>query len=581
MSHTPNYDAKIKALLDATPLGERTCPLTGETWNFDERELAWCRQFNAPRLDYSPRTQMKILGGFRSMFEIFWNKHAFSGESILAYVHPDSPVRVVSDLEAHEFDPTTVSSAQADIDLTVSTLSIIQGILPHVPIGARREWRGIFNTIGVGLINVEDSYMVFSAVQVKRCLYCYYALEDSEDMVQSIFHVASTNCFGCSQVNRMYSCVFAIESRDCMNGSFIYDCRNCEYVFGGVNLRNKKYIWFNEQLTKEEWEQKRSAVDLSCWSVFEEQRKALHGLIAHSVIPENFNHNSPDCTGEYLIDCVRSQDCFYCIECTDCFHLEGSRGGQSCAYVCAVWPASNTWMSAVIEDSNDVKYSFYCSKSQGIEYCYNCHDCEYLFGCVGLHKKKFHIFNKPYTEEEYWKKVDALKCGMLGRGEYGMFFDQEWSPAGMQFSHSAFWYEMSEEEMRAFGAPMYDPDRGAVLAPKKGQEMSPLNIADVPDCIGDVEASEWVGKPFMDQEARRRWAVVPQEFAYLKAHKLPFPREHYSSRLRRQIQMLNLIDTEETICASCQKHLRVHKNKTFKNRKIYCQLCYLKYLETR
>src|SRR3989338_4675686 len=200
MSKTPNYDAKIKALLDNTKLGERTCPLTGEKWNFDERGMGWCRKFNAPRLDYSPRTQMKIFGGFRNMFEIFWNKHAISGEPLLAYVHPDSPIRVVSDLEAHEFDPTTISSAQADIDLALPVLPIIQGILPHVPIGARREWRGIFNTIGIGMIDVEDSYMVFSAVQTKRCLYCYYALEGSEDVMQSVFHASSTNCFGCSQV---------------------------------------------------------------------------------------------------------------------------------------------------------------------------------------------------------------------------------------------------------------------------------------------------------------------------------------------------------------------------------------------
>ena len=30
MSNTPNYDAKIKAILDALTPGERTCVITGE-----------------------------------------------------------------------------------------------------------------------------------------------------------------------------------------------------------------------------------------------------------------------------------------------------------------------------------------------------------------------------------------------------------------------------------------------------------------------------------------------------------------------------------------------------------------------
>ena len=64
----------------------------------------------------------------------------------------------------------------------------------------------------------------------------------------------------------------------------------------------------------------------------------------------------------------------------------------------------------------------------------DCYDCENCFGCLGLRKKKFHIYNRSYSEEAYWKRVDEIKCAMLDRGEYGMFFPAEISQGGYQFS---------------------------------------------------------------------------------------------------------------------------------------------------
>ena len=39
MSKTPNYDAKVKTILDTLEPGERTCELTGEKWEMTEEEI--------------------------------------------------------------------------------------------------------------------------------------------------------------------------------------------------------------------------------------------------------------------------------------------------------------------------------------------------------------------------------------------------------------------------------------------------------------------------------------------------------------------------------------------------------------
>ena len=57
--------------------------------------------------------------------------------------------------------------------------------------------------------------------------------------------------------------VFVFESRSCFNSAFLFDCQECENCFGATNLRHKKFLWFNEQLTEGEYKKRRAAVDLS------------------------------------------------------------------------------------------------------------------------------------------------------------------------------------------------------------------------------------------------------------------------------------------------------------------------------
>jgi len=44
MSKTPNYDAKVKEILDALEPGERVCELTGEKWQLDQDYIDRCRK---------------------------------------------------------------------------------------------------------------------------------------------------------------------------------------------------------------------------------------------------------------------------------------------------------------------------------------------------------------------------------------------------------------------------------------------------------------------------------------------------------------------------------------------------------
>ncbi|MBU0626703.1 hypothetical protein KKG31_00385 [Patescibacteria group bacterium] len=71
----------------------------------------------------------------------------------------------------------------------------------------------------------------------------------------------------------------------------------------------------------------------------------------------------------------------------------------------------------------NVHFCIYVFDSHSLILCQECYDnCNNLFGCVGLKKKQYCIFNKQYTQEEYEKLVPQLIQKMKTEKER-RFFD--------------------------------------------------------------------------------------------------------------------------------------------------------------
>ena len=76
-----------------------------------------------------------------------------------------------------------------------------------------------------------------------------------------------------------------------------------------------------------------------------------------------------------ILDCLFTFDSEKCYECSDCDHCYNVTHSQFCQN---------------------------CNTSAFLDHCTGCTNC---FGCVSLVNKKYHIFNEPYSPEEYEKKV--------------------------------------------------------------------------------------------------------------------------------------------------------------------------------
>jgi len=124
-----------------------------------------------------------------------------------------------------------------------------------------------------------------------------------------------------------------------------------------------------------------------------------------------------------------------------------NKNGVNSEYCCHALDNKNCYLNSAIAFSESVNYSnrvSYCKDSHDLYFCdhvefgyntiisknsykisynslsencsdsaflYDCKNCSHCFGCVNLRNKSYHIFNKPYSKEEYQNKIKEFDLG--------------------------------------------------------------------------------------------------------------------------------------------------------------------------
>lgn len=111
--------------------------------------------------------------------------------------------------------------------------------------------------------------------------------------------------------------------------------------------------------------------------------------------------------------CQNSEYCNYSYANKNCYLTQGSHYEEDCYY--DVYSAYNKncvdnlsiFKSELLYECYFCKNCYHCLYLNHSDNCRDCHfsrdlkGCENCLFCANLHQKKYHIFNKPYSEEEY------------------------------------------------------------------------------------------------------------------------------------------------------------------------------------
>jgi hypothetical protein len=197
----------------------------------------------------------------------------------------------------------------------------------------------------------------------------------------------------------------------------------------------------------------------------------------------------------------------------------GGRGNELTYETTATAGAYNIKFGIRIPDSRSVSYSYLIRSSSDI------------FGCVGLTQKKYCIFNKQYSKEDYENLIPRIVKHMTDMPyvdkerrtyKYGEFFPPELSPFAYNETITQEYFPLTKEEALRQGYRWKDlEERQYTITMTHNQLLD--HIKDVDESILK-ETIECAHNQTCNEQCTQAFKIIEPELAFYKKMNLSLPR---------------------------------------------------------
>ena len=521
---------------------------------------------------------------------MWWNEHFFfkkkdehTSDMVFSMYSPSSRVKIY---EHHywwsdEWDPKSYGK---DYDFNDVFFKQFSDLLHMVPLCARSMNNCVNSDYSNNATNVKNAYLCFNTADSENVSYGFH-FKGSQDSVDFYETKDSRLCYETFSLVDCERVFWSSNCAECYNVWFSDNCRNCTDCLGCVNLRNKKYCIFNKQYTKNEYEKEFNKLYDGSFSKIQEISKKIKDFKIQ--FPSKYIHGNrnKNVTGDYIYASNNAHECFE-VHNVDNACFSQFIGRSNDVYDFTSWGGVSELIYESVscgEQSQNLKFCYECSSaSHDLEYCIQCHSSAYCFGCVGLKKAKYCIFNKQYSKEEYFslrsKIIEHMSImpyisidGLIYK--YGEFFPIELSP---------FVYEESS-------ASDYFPKNNYLKIPNN-YDIEILSH-ELPEKISDIDDSI-VGKVIGCKDVQNcvhrcvgAFKVTQMELQFYKRFNIPIPRTCPNCRFYTRMEKLNPMISRAASCM-CKSSSHGHKNQCLKEfatnyainnpQILYCEDCYKK-----
>lgn len=197
-------------------------------------------------------------------------------------------------------------------------------------------------------------------------------------------------------------------------------------------------------------------------------------------------------------------------------------------------------------------------------FCDLCLGCQNCFGCVSLRKKKFCIFNKQYSEQEYFEIVGKILEHMQSTGEWGEFMPAGMSPFAYNETMAQTYFPLTKEVAEQNGWRWYE-DKDSKSHQGSGYEI-PDKIEDVKDNILDAV--------LVCEASSKHYKIIDQELKFYRQFSLPIPRNCPDQRHIDRMMLRNPRKLYDRKCDKCLSAIKTTYSPD-RSEKVYCEGCYL------
>lgn len=523
----------------------KTCQNCKHNFQIFPEDFAFYEKINVPAPTFCPECRLVRRMLVSNEVRLYKRTCDLTGKNIMTIYPPEVsfPVYDYDVWNTDEWDPRDYAM---DVDFSRPFLEQVLELKQKVPKPSLVK-QGLFvNSEYTNRISdAKNCYMVFRATNNEEVMYTYIAYNSREcidcvDIFKSELCYQTISSVQCSRVH------YSQDVKDCRDSYFLFGCSNCSDCFGCVNLRNKQYCIWNEQYTKEEYEEKILAMQLDRRENLEKYEREFNAFkkdFPHRYMSGTHNNNV---TGNGLVHCNNLQESFFCKNTEEGKYLFNILDSKDCMDYFH-WGMSSELMYEVANagiNCSRVSFSHDSWKSAtNIEYCDNSISAQNCFGCVGLKNGEYSILNKRYEPEEYKVLVEKIKQHMNdmpyvdARGivyRYGEFFPAEMSPFTYNETAAQEFFPLTKEQALERGYSWKDIQKNTYTTTIQASSL-PQTITEVDETIHQQVIADDVAN---HSASRGAYIITPQEFAFYRKMNIPLPTKSFDVRHAERMSKL-------------------------------------------
>lgn len=430
----------------------------------------------------------------------------------------------------------------------------------------------------------KSTYLSYSVVGCEDVAYCE-TIDNSKNSLDSYAVMNIGNCSYNIDCEGNYNTHFAVQSLNCLDSYFIYDCSNCSNCCLSTNLRNQQYYFKNKKLSKEAYQEAVRELKLDEYSGLENAREnfdeilekeAIHkygAIYAAEKVNGDYIHHAKNI--KYGFDVNDAENISYgnrVIEVKDSMDLTGIGFKAELIY------------ESMAATANTFKDFFCYITIQGCrecEYSLNLKNCSNCFGCVSLTNTQYCILNKQYEKEEYFEMVEKIKKHMndmpyvdaKGRVfKYGEFLPYDMSPFGYNETNAHDFFTISKEKALEKGYNWFNREKREYATTKNIDELPNSILETTDDILNETIACPNNGNA--DFQCTSAFRISQSELQFLRQKKLPLPRYCPNCRHYQRLKYRNPLKLYTRTCTNGCGNSFETTYAPNRPEKVYCEKCY-------
>jgi len=530
---------------------ERVCRVSGKKFEIASEDLEFYKKMSVPLPTLCPEERSRRRMAWRNERHLYKNISRVTGKEIISVFAPDSGYHTCEP-NIWYTDEIDNSKYGRDFNFSRSFFEQFNDLLHDITLPALVNINTVNSDYGQYVDGARNCYLIFASDNCEDCYYVSYIWE-CKNCVDCYGLLKCELCYECLDCRNSYRTIYSQFCMQCSDCAFCFDCKSCEYCFGSSGLRHKKYVFFNEELTREEYEKRMKEI----YPLTEEKIKeyADRAYRLSLKIPRKFAQilKCENSTGDFLTNCKNCAECYDCYDDEECKYVfNGPKNNKFCYDCTGIHGGELIYEGVVcgISGYNNA-YSVLCIGCENLRYCYNNINSKNLFGCAGLKRSQYCILNKQYSKEEYEKMIPRIIEHMKKYNEWGEFFPGKYSPYPYNDTIAQEYFPIDEKTAAEMDFKWRKKDETPKLP----------DMTNMPKCAS----------------CKKPYNIIQQELNFYKTFGLPTPTLCHNCRYDIRFNKRNPKKLWERSCAKCAtKILTTYAPE--RPETVYCDKCYTEML---